>query len=159
MPRLHLRKILILPVFTFFLTDVTASTLQGLLEQKEAPEGVVIEIVESRESALEEVLPKVSEAVTMLRGRFPGLPIAVVSHGREQFALTRANSNQFSQTHNKVKSLVSDNVDFHVCGTHASWFRVSPEDFPEYVDVSPAGPAQINDYLSVGYRHLQIDAD
>ena len=31
-----------------------------------------------------------------------------------------------------------------------------PEDYPDYIDVSPAGPAQINDYLKLGYIMLDL---
>ena len=48
--------------------------------------------------------------------------------------------------------LVTDrDVDIHVCGTHAGWFDVLPEDFPDYVDVSATGPAQVNDYRALDY--------
>ena len=42
-------------------------------------------------------------------------------------------------------------MDVHVCGTHAGWFDVLPEDFPDYVDVAAAGPAQVNDYRALDY--------
>jgi hypothetical protein len=44
----------------------------------------------------------------------------------------------------------------HVCGTHAGWYGVTPEDFPDYVDVTTAGPAQINDYEAMGYELIVL---
>ena len=58
---------------------------------------------------------------------------------------------------NGVKILVDiDKVDVHVCETHAGWYGVMPEDFPDYVDVVPAGPVQINDYESMGYELIVL---
>jgi intracellular sulfur oxidation DsrE/DsrF family protein len=92
--------------------------------------------------------------VTQLRKKFPELPVAIVTHGKEQFALTTKNAD--SKTHSLVKDLVSDQIEVHVCGTHASWYNVMPEDFPDYVNVSATGPAQINDYEELGYELIVL---
>jgi len=44
-----------------------------------------------------------------------------------------------------------------VCGTHASWRDKTPEDFPDYVDVVPSAPVQINDYEALGYEVIVLD--
>jgi intracellular sulfur oxidation DsrE/DsrF family protein len=75
----------------------------------------------------------------------------VVSHGKEQFALQKEHRAEYEEVHKGVQSLLGDDVQLHVCGTHAGWFGVTTEDFPEYVDVTAAGPAQINDYENMGW--------
>ncbi|PCJ87229.1 MAG: hypothetical protein COA54_06930 [Thiotrichaceae bacterium] len=125
-----------------------------LLQQKEAPEGVVFEIVSDEDDLLEQLLPDIKHAITKLRKKFPELPIAIVTHGKEQFALTTNNSS--SQTHSLVKALVVDEVEVHVCGTHASWYGIRPEDFPDYVDVSTTAPSQLNDYEEMGYELIVL---
>ncbi|RMG38158.1 MAG: hypothetical protein D6720_01840 [Gammaproteobacteria bacterium] len=132
--------------------------MQSLLSSEQAPAGVVFEIVEGDENALEWAMPQVAEYVRQLRARFPGIGIAVVTHGSEQFALERRYRDEYATVHQLVRSLTEDeNVPVHVCGTHASWYDVTPEDFPDYVDVSAAGPAQINDYRQLGWVLIKVE--
>ena len=71
--------------------------------------------------------------------------------------MTSSSAAKAPDTHQLVQSLVNnDTVDFHVCGTHASWFDVMPEDFPDYVDVAPAAPAQIRHYEDLGYELIVL---
>ena len=135
---------------------IQAETLEEILAMDEAPTGVVIEVIEPGAKALDETLKNISSAKDRIRQRFPELPIAVVSHGVEQFFLTTRNIEKNQELKSNVQQLVSNDVDLHVCGTHASWRDVEPEDYPDYIDVSPAGPAQINDYLKLGYIMLDL---
>ena len=134
-----------------------AADVDTLLRQQDTPPGVVFEIVGGSTALLDELLPALRRDIERLRQRFPELPVAVVSHGREQFALTTRNQARHSTAHSLVKQLVNDDaVDVHVCGTHASWYDVTPEDFPDYVDVAATGPAQINDYEDLGYELIVL---
>ncbi len=145
-------------VALIFLGQASAnSDVDNLLAQSTAPEGVVFEIVESDESALEYLLPRVREAISKIREIFPDTEFAVVSHGREEFALQTRYQAEQSKIHNQVLSLVADEVPVHVCGTHAGWYGVTAEDFPDYVDVAPTGPGQIRLYLELGYHLIIIE--
>lgn len=129
-----------------------ADSVAALLAAEEAPAGVVFEVATGDEDALVEVLPRLKTDIERLRARFPDLPVAIVTHGKEQFALTRENRKNSPELHAITEELVTDkDVDVHVCGTHAGWFDILPEDFPDYVDVAAAGPAQINDYRALDY--------
>jgi intracellular sulfur oxidation DsrE/DsrF family protein len=131
---------------------VEVENVEALLTATEAPAGVVFEVVSGDEDALDQLLPVLKADIKRLRARFPDLPVAIVSHGTEQFALTRENRKNVPKLHAITEQLVSDNaVDVHVCGAHAGWYDVLPEDFPDYVDVAASGPAQINDYRALGY--------
>ena len=133
--------------------------VQALLEEKEAPAGVVFEILEGKEG-LTWAIPQVVRYSELLRQRFPDLSIAVVSHGREEFALQSKNREKYPALHQAVLSLSTEQaIPVHVCGTHAGWFNVNPEDFPDYVDVAPAGPTQIRDYEDLGYRLVRVERD
>ncbi len=122
------------------------------------PEGVVFEIVEGDEAFLQWAIPEVKKYAVLLRDKFPGLNIAVVSHGKEEFALLKSNSKEYATVHKAVKSLVAEqDIPVHVCGTHASWYDKEAEDFPDYVDVAPMGPAQINDYENMGYTLIVLE--
>ena len=52
---------------------------------------------------------------------------------------------------------VADDVPVHVCETHAGWYGVEASDFPDYVDVAPTGPGQINLYKELGYTLILME--
>ncbi len=131
------------------------SDIDQLLALDEAPFGVVFEIVEDEEDALETLVPLVQGYIKQLRQKFPATEFAVVSHGREEFALQSAYREDFPELHAQVQSLVADQVPVHVCETHAGWYGVTAEDFPQYVNVAPTGPGQIALYRELGY-HLVV---
>lgn len=131
--------------------DIVASEL--------APPGVVIEIVMADSAGLSWALPQAQGYIKRLKARFPDMPIAIVTHGNEQFALTRKNQSSAKPVHELTQSLVKEGVEVHVCGTYAGWRGLSASDFPEYVNVSAAGPAQINDYKALEYRHIIIRSE
>lgn len=131
--------------------------VDAILAQAIAPDGVVFEIVEADESALEDLLPRVRIAIERIRARFPGTDFAVVSHGLEEFALQSRYQAEQQDIHKAVKSLVAEDVPVYVCETHAGWYGVSADDFPAYVNVAPSGPAQINIYLELGFQRVVIE--
>ena len=133
-----------------------SDAIDKLLAQAEPPQGVVFEIVEADESALEELLPRVRDAIEKLRARFPATEFAVVSHGKEEFALQSQYQGEYAEIHQQVQSLVADDVPVHVCETHAGWYGVTAEDFPDYVNVAPTGPGQVSLYEELGYELIII---
>lgn len=128
-----------------------------LLAADKAPPGVVFEIVSADERALEWAVPKVSGYAEKLRARFPGLPIAVVTHGNEQFALRADAQSRYAALHRQVQALSTrDDVPVHICGAYADMRGVAPEAFPKYVDVAPSGPSQIRAYRDLGYVLVRV---
>lgn len=155
MPRLLITTLFLTLFFSNLVYgDDETVAIDHILKQKQAPAGVVFEIVSDEDDFLEEILPDIKTAVLKLRKKFPKLPVAIVTHGKEQFALTTKNTD--GETHSLVKDLVKDEIEVHVCGTHASWYGIMPEDFPDYVNVSATGPAQINDYEEIGYELIVL---
>ena len=136
---------------------LASEAVDDLLARTEAPEGVVFEIVEGDEDALEELLPRVKRAIERIRERFPQTEFAVVSHGREEFALQKQYQAEYAEVHQQVQSLVDDDVPVHVCETHAVWYGVTAEDFPDYVNVAPTGPGQVRLYEELGYELIVVD--
>jgi len=148
---------LLLLLLATLLQAESDSPISQLLKAKEPPEGVVFEIVTGDEAALEWAIPRTQHYIQQLRTRFPNLPIAVVTHGREMFTLQKRNEVSGQDVHKQVKSLVEQqDVVLHVCGTYAGWKGLTAEDFPAYVDVAAAGPTQINDYVALGYVKVLI---
>jgi len=133
--------------------------IDRLLGAENPPEGVVFEIVTGDEDALEWALPQVKRAIDRLRQRFPDLPVAVVTHGEEMFALETGVRDSYTEVHDTVRSLLADDVTVHACGTFAGWRGLAEEHFPDYVNLSAAGPAQINDYRALGYTVIVVTDD
>ena len=57
----------------------------------------------------------------------------------------------------QVQALVAADVPVHVCETHAGWYGVTAEDFPDYVNVAPTGPGQVRLYEELGYDLIVVD--
>ena len=151
-----LRILLITLTTLAWLSSASAATLDTLLAGS-APPGVVFEIVDRDPRALDHALPWVKQAAQRLKARFPGLPMALVVHGQEMFALQTAQRKHNASTHLLAESLVRDEgIPLHVCETYAGWRGVAPEDFPAYVDVAPTGPAQIRNYEALDYVRLVV---
>ncbi len=131
--------------------------VDALLTRTESPHGVVFEIVEADETALEDLLPQVRNAIKKIRARFPDTEFAVVSHGREEFALQTQYQGEHAAIHRQVQALVAADVPVHVCETHAGWYGVTAEDFPDYVNVAPTGPGQVQLYEELGYELIVVD--
>jgi len=137
-------------------TDPLAAVLAGA----EEPAGVLFEVVESRRSDLRTVMPRIEGYVQRLRARFPGISIAVVSHGAEQFGLMREREQALPQVHSIARRLVTEqDVPVHVCEVNAAWNNVDAADFPDYVDVAAYGPAQVQDYEALGYVTIRVGAE
>lgn len=133
------------------------SPIDPVLQAKQAPPGVVFEIATGNNDSLSWALPLVKQYIGQIRQRFPETHIAVVTHGREMFALQKHSTQQSSTpVQSLTRQLIANGVSLHVCGTYAARRGLSEEDFPEYVNVAAAGPAQINDYIAVGYVHVKI---
>ena len=148
-PWILLTLTLLFGSYHLFASDIE---IDEILQLKEAPSGVVFEIVSGDSEHLRWAIPFVQQQIKRLRQRFPDLPIAVVSHGQEQFSLTKDKQKDYQKVHKGIQSLVKDNdIPVHVCGTYADWHDVEESDFPDYVDVAAAGPVQINDYRKLGY--------
>ena len=134
-----------------------ATDVATLLAAEEAPDGVVFEIVSGEKGLLSELLPAVKADIKKLRERFPGLPIAIVTHGNEQFDLLTENRKTEATAHALAEELAnSKDTNLHVCGVHASWRNNAPEDFPDYVNVAATGPAQIRTYVDMGYELIVL---
>ncbi|MEM7562667.1 MAG: hypothetical protein AAF353_06410 [Pseudomonadota bacterium] len=144
-------------IFSVVALPLAADEVDDFLQLDPLPDGVVFEIVESAEDDLEFLLPKVRDFIERVRAQAPEVEFAVVSHGREEFALQTSKQSEYADIHKQVQSLVSDDVPVHVCETHAGWYGVTVEDFPDYVDVAPTGPGQIRLYEELGFYLVVVE--
>jgi intracellular sulfur oxidation DsrE/DsrF family protein len=128
-----------------------------LLARAAAPPGVVFEIVDRDPGALQAAMPWVSQAAQRLKARFPGLPMALVTHGQEMFALQGGARQSEAAIHQLAESLSRDDgIPVHVCGTYAGRRGLAPEDFPDYIDFAAAGPTQIRSYEALDWLRLVV---
>lgn len=133
------------------------ATLDDLLARSEAPPGVVFEIVDREADALDVALPWLADAAERLKTRFPGVPIALVTHGQEMFALTTRSRGAHPDVHALAERLTRDEgITVHVCETYAGRRGLAAEDFPDYIDVAPEGPAQIRNYEALDYVRVVV---
>lgn len=132
-------------------------TVDALLALKDPPPGVVFEVFEGSEKALDWAIPEITAHAKKLRERFPGLDIAVVTHGQEMFALQAIRVEQNRKVHDLVRNLTKqENIPVHVCETFAGTRSVKAEAFPDYVNVAPYAPAQIENYMALGYILVKL---
>jgi intracellular sulfur oxidation DsrE/DsrF family protein len=131
--------------------------VQQILLSSKPPVGVVFEIASGDDEGLKWALPLVQSYSKQLREKFPGIELAMVFHGEEQFQLTKDSSQYFPDAHKQIKSLITDQgVDVHVCGNYAASFGIEEDDFVDYIDVASRGPAKVNAYENAGYVVLFI---
>jgi len=131
--------------------------IRKLFDLPEAPPGVVVELIEWEAGSWQWATPLLIELRQRLRQRFPETDLAIVSHGGEQFQLTRERRDEQPQALARLQGLVDDGVDLFVCGTHSSWRDVPDSAYLDFVKVAPSGPARINDYIELGYVHIRLD--
>jgi len=134
------------------LAAATDAEVDRVLTLEQAPPGVVFEVVSGDPDRLNAVIPRVTAYAQRLRARFPDLPVAVVTHGAEQFSLLASETDRYGELHARVRALTGEqNVDLHVCGNHASWRNKTQADFPDYVDVADAAAAKMGEYRESGF--------
>lgn len=139
-----------------FAAAQSQGAVNRVLALSKAPPGVIFEIASANQTELEQAIPNVNAYAAKLRKRFPSLPIAVVTHGREMFALQTSERKTAPQVHSAVEQLSKSDIPVHVCETYAGMRGIGAEAFPSYVNVAPSGPSQIKNYLELGYVLIKL---
>ena len=131
--------------------------LQKIMSMSTPPAGVVFEIASDDDEGFAWAVPLVNSYARQLRKKFPDIKLAIVSHGEEQFQLTKDNRDEFADVHQKVVSLINQqDIDVHVCGNLAASQGVDEDKFIDDIDVAARGPTQIKVYQQNGYEVLFI---
>ena len=122
------------------------------------PEGVLFLVMEQDEEAFQWVLPRVIHYTRQLREKWSDLTIVMLSHGEEMFALRTEYQPLYEKLHRDVLTLVSEyDVLFQVCGSYASFSNVVPSEFPDYIDVVPFAPAEIENYRLMEFKIVNLE--
>ena len=144
--------LLVTTLVSFSATAWASPGVDKLLNAEKAPVGVVFEVVEGDQFALDWALPHIKAQSERLKARFPAIKIAVVTHGNEQFGLAKSlESPKAERIKTLAASLSQSGTPVHVCGGHADARGISHDIFPEYTEVAPSGPARITAYRNEGY--------
>ena len=154
-----LKKYIMWTCLLLFSQQLVASTdeeVNAIIKAEKPPVGVVFDIDEWDNEALTWAVPAIEQYVQQLHARFPGLNIAIVSHGDEEFALMRRARNRFADVHTKVKSLVDKDVQFHVCAGHALMNGQSESEFVKFVKPVPEGVVAVAEYRLQGYVYIRV---
>jgi len=131
--------------------------IDRLLAAEQEPDGVVFELLAWDDATWSWAAPMIADLRAQLQTRYPDVDVAIVSHGGEQFQLTHDRIKQQPQALASLQSLSNEGVNLHVCGTHSQWNDVPESAYIDIVDVSPSGPAQVNDYIKLGYHHILLN--
>ena len=138
-------------------SETNDQSIQKLLSSSKLPVGVVFEIASSDNTGLEWAVPLVTSYANQLRAKFPDIKLAVVSHGLEQFQLTKANRKEHANTHNQIQSLIKDqNIEMHVCGNFAGMMGVDRDEFVDFVKVVDRAPLQVEAFQDLGYKLIFV---
>ena len=81
----------------------TRQQIKNILQSPQPP-GIVFEVIMDEEG-LRHAIPAIRKYSQQLRKKFPELPLAVVTHGSEQFALLKQAQGEYKQVHQGVRSL------------------------------------------------------
>lgn len=149
-------SILLLVLWTpsIMASQYTNKQVDALIASGHEPDGVVFELMAWGSDTWNWAAPMLNDLRNQLKARYPDIDIAVVSHGSEQFQLTKQAAAEQPQAVQTLTELTGDGVSLHVCGTHSEWNNISEDSYLDIVDVSPSGPAQINDYVKLGYKKI-----
>ncbi len=135
-----------------------AQEIKAIVSVGSPPAGVLFNVLEYEEDALEWIVPRIEYYVDLLRQRYPNLEIVVVSHGDEMFSLRDEEKWLYEDVHKQVQRLSEElNVTFHVCGSYARANGIDEGEFPQYVDVVPLATTQIKDYQELEYTVITTE--
>jgi intracellular sulfur oxidation DsrE/DsrF family protein len=122
------------------------------------PAGMAFLVREHSEDAYDWILPRLERYIALLREHWSDLPVAVVSHGEEIFALLKERQPANAGYGEQIDRLVTlQGVTFQVCGAFAALSGFEASDFIDPVEVVDSAPYQIMDYRTMGYRVLHLE--
>jgi len=140
-----------------FGTDYRHHEVARLLAANQEPDGIVFELMAWEDNTWDWASPMIEALTGQLRQKYPAIDIALVSHGAELFDLGLNQNNAEDPSVKLLESISNNNVGVHVCGNYASFKGMGVGDFLPFVDVVPSGPAQLEDYIKLGFEHIVLE--
>jgi len=140
-----------------FAADYRHKEVDRLLASGQKPDGVAFELMAWEDNTWDWASPMIESLTGQLRQKYPTIDIALVSHGAELFDLALSQNNAEVPSIKILESLSDKNIAVHVCGNYASFKGMGVDDFLPFVDVVPSGPAQLEDYIKLGFEHIVLE--
>jgi len=137
--------------------DSRLDAVQALIVADAEPGGIVFEILTWEDNSWDWAAPMLQIATRQLRERYPGIEIVLISHGNELFDLALKNSQPANPAIKILQSLSDEQVDFYVSEDYAKYKHLGTKDFLPFVDVSPSGTAQLQDFINLGFTHILLE--
>ncbi len=142
---------LIITMPAIFAGDFRNTEVDDIIASDQRPEGIVFELIEFDDDVWTWAAPMLRSLTRQLEEKYPSLDRALVSHGAEIFDLAKESGNQDKEEIQQLSILADEGLEVHVCGTYASYKHLEDNDFLSFVDVAPSAPAQLNDYIKLGF--------
>ena len=158
MTRVWLIPLLLLCALPLRAQEYRHPAVDQIVTSGQPPEGVVFDLVTWGDHSWDWAAPMLQSLTSQLSRRYPGLEMALVSHGFELFDLSERSGNASRPSVRQLQGLADDGLSVHVCGRYASTRFYQPEDFLPFVDVAASGEAQVEDYLRLGYVRIELEA-
>lgn len=126
--------------------------VQELIDFNQEPYGVVLEMENDDKTFALRRTELVVAQIEALKNKYPNLDVVLLSHGPELHAFSLPG--EHLETYRKLSQ--AGKVMIHVCEVTAGHIDLTPDDFPDFVDVAPSGTAQLNDYIKLEYDVIRI---
>jgi intracellular sulfur oxidation DsrE/DsrF family protein len=137
--------------------DFQNAALQQLLQARQAPDGVVFEIMAWEYNSWDWAAPLLRRYVDQLREKYPGLDIVLISQGAELFDLARRAALQETPALRQLAALSAEGVHIYISGDYARWKRLGEKDFVDFVDLAESGSALLDDYIELGFVPIKLE--
>lgn len=155
--------ILCLPMISYAETEVVApdepmeelGEIQWLVSNPQP--GVIFTMREYDDEALSWTADRLNYYIHLLRKADPKQRIVILAHGDEVASLTMEATEKYAKLHDLVQEWERQKITVHVCGSMAHMLGLTIESFPDYIDVVPFGPSQVQDYVELGYTHIELE--
>ena len=137
--------------------DSQNAALQQLLLERQAPDGVVFEIMAWEDRTWDWAAPLLRRYVDQLREKYPDLDIVLISQGAELFDLARRAALRETPALRQLAALGEEGVNIYISGDYAKWKRLGKKDFVDFVDVAESGSALLEDYIELGFVPIKLE--
>lgn len=138
----------------------TEDDVRELISNSSDVDGIVFEVLEFEARTWDWASDMIEKSSLLLKEYDSEIDIVVVSHGMDQFQLTKKAKILQEQSISLLENMVKNNtLSVSVCGAHSNMYGISEAAYISRVDVVDSGPATINDYRNLGYKILLLTRD
>ncbi|MFT5221548.1 MAG: intracellular sulfur oxidation DsrE/DsrF family protein [Planctomycetota bacterium] len=130
--------------------------VEQLIAQEQEPDGVVFELMTWEDNSWNWAVPLLGQFIRQLQQRFPGLDVALVSHGAEMFDLSLRADKKDDPAIKQLEGLYSNGLEVHVSADYAKYKRLDANSFLDFVDVPDSSDAQLENYQQLGFVLIRL---